>query len=424
MEDNAIDLSIVIPVLNEERNIGPLIEALWEVVRGLEIPAEIVVVDGGSKDRTWAAAERAGARCLLQQRAGYAGALQDGLNAARGRYVATLDGDLSHPAALLAEMWKLRHRADIVVASRFVAGGSSRAPVTRHVLSRVLNGVFSWTLSLPVRDLSSGYRLYRRCVLARDAYRSWNFSILQEILVVAYCDGYSIHEVPLEYRERASGTSHVSVVRFAASYLPTLYRLWKLRNLTRTADCEYRAYSSRHLLQRYWIRKRLSLIARFVDGGQSVLDVGSGSNYLAATRREFVSVEPEPAKVRFLSRRGAKVVEGSAEALPFPDGSFDRVILSHVLPCVEHPTGILQEVHRILENGGRAVVCVPDANRFAWRMVRVFYDRLPNVRASGVRPHRRFSRAEVVDLLESHGFRERECRYVCGAEAVVLLEKT
>jgi len=416
-------VSVVIPALNEEKNIGPLVERLWATMKDLRLSAEIIVVDGGSEDATWQAAENRGAKCLLQRRLGYAGALREGFAAAQGEYVLTLDSDLSHPPELLKELWEKREQADILIASRFVEGGRSDAPITRHLLSKILNSVFSICLSLPIKDLSSGYRLYKRGSLNLGAYRPENFNILQEVLVRSYSDGYSIKEIPLHYEERAHGSSHVSFVKFALSYLPTLYRLWKLRNSVTTADYEYRAYSSRHPLQRYWIRKRLNLIKNLLGESHRVLDIGSGSNYMAASTTGLVAVDSEAKKVRFLTHKGATALQAEASQLPFADESFDQVILSQVLPYVDDLNASLKEAHRVLVKGGRAVICVPDSRRMTWRIIGALYNLLPNVRTSDIKPRHRFSRSKLVERMANSGFRALKYRYVCGAELVISFQK-
>jgi dolichol-phosphate mannosyltransferase len=416
-------ISVVIPALNEGLNIGPLVERLWGTMQGLNLPAEIVVVDGGSSDQTWEVAEKLGAKCMLQRRLGYAGALREGFQAAQGEYVLTLDSDLSHPPELFKELWAARNEADIIIASRFAKGGRSDAPFMRHLLSQVLNKVFSLALSMPVKDMSSGYRLYRRESLNLGAYRPENFSILQEVLVRAYSEGYSIKEIPLHYEERASGSSHVSFVKFAISYLPTLYRLWKLRNSITTADYEYRSYSSRHPLQRHWIRRRLELIKGFLGGAERVLDVGSGSNYLAATAPGFVALDIEPRKVRFLAHTEAEAKQGDAQDLPFEDGVFDGVVLSQVLPYVGDVNATIKEAHRVLKSGGNLVVVVPDSRRLSWRILGSLYRVLPNVRAAQVKIRHRFSRTNLVERLANAGFRSVKYKYVCGAELVLLCKK-
>ena len=195
-EPAVLDLSIVIPALDEEQDISVVVEGCRRVCAGLGVRYEILVVDGGSSDATAERAEAAGARVIRQARPGYGAALREAFAQARGQHVATMDSDLSHPPDVLRTLYRNRARADLLIASRFVRGGLAIMPAHRRVLSRVLNQLFSRVLDLPVADLSSGFRLYRRSML-RDLEGSHDdFSFLQEILVAAYTKGYTVHEVP------------------------------------------------------------------------------------------------------------------------------------------------------------------------------------------------------------------------------------
>ena len=165
-----------------------------------------MVVDGCSRDNTREVAAAHGARVLKDEDfPGYAGALLTGFRQARGDYLLTLDADLSHEPAFVAKMWQARNLADIVIASRYVRGGVAYTGLGRRALSRLLNVVLRRMLSVPVRDLSSGYRLYRREVVEQLQIEGRNFEVLEEILVKAYAAGFSIIEVPFTYFPRVAG---------------------------------------------------------------------------------------------------------------------------------------------------------------------------------------------------------------------------
>ncbi|HQH28412.1 MAG TPA: glycosyltransferase family 2 protein, partial [Oligoflexia bacterium] len=161
-----MDLSVLLLTLNEEKNVGPIIARAVEELSTLRIVYEIIVVDGGSDDDTVRIARAAGVRVELQREKGYAAALKEGVALAKGQWIITLDVDGSHPPALISALWAKRDAAECAVASRFVPGGSSEAPPLRRMLSKVLSMVYPRFLALPVRDVSSGYRLYRRDVIA------------------------------------------------------------------------------------------------------------------------------------------------------------------------------------------------------------------------------------------------------------------
>src|SRR6516225_3846632 len=160
-----MDLSIILPVVNERDNLRQLVPRLKAVMERERLSFEIIVVDGGSFDGTPQAAAELGARAVSELRRGYAGALETGFAEARGDYVLTLDADLSHEPAFAAKLWRARAEADIIIASRYVRGGAAYAGAMRMWLSRLLNLWMRRLLSMPVRDLSSGFRLYRRGAL-------------------------------------------------------------------------------------------------------------------------------------------------------------------------------------------------------------------------------------------------------------------
>ena len=123
-----IDLSVVLPCLNEAGNLRALLPELRGVLDSLGIRWEIVVVDGDSTDDTRAVAEGEGARYVNEPRKGYGAAIQRGFAEARGEYVATMDADQSHPSAFIASLWAARDQGDIVIASRYVPGGAPTSP--------------------------------------------------------------------------------------------------------------------------------------------------------------------------------------------------------------------------------------------------------------------------------------------------------
>lgn len=225
----APDLSILIPALNEAGNIGELVERCRRELDAIGASYEIVVIDGGSKDGTVAEAREAGAQAHLQEGRGYGGALRTGFKRAAGRYFITMDSDLSHEPEFIRELWANRDRAEVVIASRYVEGGEADMSVFRAVLSRILNVVFTTALRIPVRDISSGFRLYHAQALREIEFRAADFDVLEEILIHIYNRGGRLAEVPFHYRPRKVGKSHASLFKFGLAYAKTFGAMWRLR---------------------------------------------------------------------------------------------------------------------------------------------------------------------------------------------------
>lgn len=413
------DLAIVIPALNEAANLEFLLPALASVTKELGVGAEVIVVDGGSADATAETARVLGARVIRQRERGYGSALLEGFAAVdRAPFVMTMDADLSHRPTFLRDLWAARAAADLVVASRYVPGGASQTFWSRRVLSRILNTVYSRTLSVPVRDTSSGYRLYRRDVLRALPVASRDFAALPEILVRLYAEGYRIVEVPFQFASRAAGRSHVRLLRFAWSYLKTLSRLWRLRNSVESADYDHRAFDSVIPLQRYWQRARHRIVLGFVGAGGRVLDVGCGSSRILRDLPGAVGVDVLLRKLRFMRPPHPQVVQASIDTLPFPDAAFDVVVCSEVIEHVPDEPRVLGELTRVLRPGGTLVLGTPDYGRRLWHVIEWLYGRV----APGGYAHEHithFDRRGLEARLAALGYRVLAHRYVGACEMII-----
>ena len=223
------DLTVIIPALNEEKNLEILLPLLSGVITDLGLAVDIIVVDGGSHDETKAVANGLGARVVVQQERGYGGALLTGFAAATAPYVITMDADLSHQPVFLKDFWQQRCDAELLIASRYVVGGKAEMGKVRRIMSLALNRIYSRVLDLPLRDLSSGFRMYDRRVLTALDLQARDFDALEEILVRIYVAGGRVREVPFHYQVRNSGKSHAKLVRFGWAFSKTLLRMWRLR---------------------------------------------------------------------------------------------------------------------------------------------------------------------------------------------------
>jgi dolichol-phosphate mannosyltransferase len=370
-------VSLLILALNEGENLRTVIPEAQRYLVDSGFSFEVVVIDGWSNDDTREVAQSFGARVFEQEERGYAEAFRQGLSVVRGQYIITLDGDCSHPASLIPVLLSKRHDADIVIGSRWIQGGSFEGPVWRGALSRLLNLIFQRLLALPISDISSGYRLYRRHALQPHTYRCQDFSVLEEVIVQALVEGFSITEVPLQYKPRQSGSSHVQLASFALSYLSTLRKMWLIRHDANGADYDHRAFDSRNVVQRWWQRRRFKNITELLGEHAhrgAVLDVGCGSSRIIQSLPHAVAYDYSLRKLSFLSKTNKLRVRGSALSLPFASMTFDCIIHSQLIEHLPMDDSIFSELRRVIKPGGTLLLGTVDYGTPIWPTIERIYE--------------------------------------------------
>lgn len=226
LEAPEVELSLVVPTLDERANIGTLLGALREVLDAQPLRGyEVVVVDDDSPDQTWrVAAEQLGTWPALRvvrrrHQRGPATAVARGWQCARGDILGTINADLQHPPELLPRMLAALDGADLVVASRYVDGGAVGAwPAHRRLGSRAARRV--GRVLLPqvfgrVADPLSGYYLLRRKVIAARELAPLGYKSLIEVL--ARGRSAAVRECPYTMRQRGRGTSKLGPQHAAES---------------------------------------------------------------------------------------------------------------------------------------------------------------------------------------------------------------
>jgi dolichol-phosphate mannosyltransferase len=212
---------VVIPTYNEVGSIVPLLQRTLAQHDSLEV----LVVDDASPDGTAEAVESLRApevRVHLLRRpgklglgsaylAGFRHALDCGFDA-----VFTMDGDGSHDPIYLIKMLDALSSHDVVIGSRYVHGGKLyNWGWARRVLSRFANWYTRWLLNMPYRDVTSGYRGYRRDALERvDPFsiRQSGYAFLEEMVWRIHCAGLCVAEIPIVFTDRFTGASKIESV--------------------------------------------------------------------------------------------------------------------------------------------------------------------------------------------------------------------
>lgn len=422
-----LELAVVIPAWNERENLELLLPALRETLDGLGVRWEIIVADGGSRDGTPEAATRRGARVIQQRRPGYGAALMEALAASQASYVVTMDADLSHRPTFIQDLWGHREEAEVLIASRYVLGGESQTHWFRWLCSRILNVTYARALSLPLHDVSSGFRLYRRDILRGLECRARDFDILEEILIKVHALGFRIRELPFRYLSRGTGRSHARFLKFAWAYLKTLIRMWQLRNSVASADYDHRAFDSPIPLQRYWQRARHRIVLNFLtpaarQAQHAILDIGCGSSRIIQDLPRAIGMDVLLPKLRFLRSRHSRLVQGSIFALPFSTHAFDAVICSEVIEHIPDHPAVFEEMARVLRPGGTLILGTPDYGRWLWWVLEWIYGKiLPGGYAQEHITH--FTRAGLSQRLSASGYTIQNVKYVGFCEMIFRARK-
>jgi dolichol-phosphate mannosyltransferase len=229
-------VNAVIPTFNEAENLPLLLRAL------LDLPLElsVLVVDDDSPDGTGAVAdelakEHRGRVDVLHRkdRRGLRGAYLEGFRRALATEpdaLIQMDADLSHDPTRLPDMVAALSKADVVLGSRYIPGGGvdPRWPIWRKGLSAWGNFYARSILGIALRDMTTGYRVWRRSAIEAmplDEIRSNGYVFLVEMVYIAHRLGLRVAEVPIHFNDRRLGESKMSL----KIQLEAAARVWQVR---------------------------------------------------------------------------------------------------------------------------------------------------------------------------------------------------
>ena len=223
-------LTILILCRDEEGSIAHCVGEAREFLGRRAITGEIVVVDNGSRDRSAALAEAAGARVVEGPRAGYGNAIISGIRAARGHFIILGDGDGEHDLSALDPFWDaLQDGSDIVVGNRFAGETRSEGMsfLRRYVGNPILSGIGRLLFSAPVRDFLCGLRGFRAESVRALGLQSPGMECASEMIVKAVRKEMRIAEAPVRQRRALdpNRSSHLRPWRDGWSHLRLLLML-------------------------------------------------------------------------------------------------------------------------------------------------------------------------------------------------------
>lgn len=230
-----MQITTVVPTYNEAVNLPLLVTALFS----LPLDIRVLVVDDKSPDGTGRIADELAVndnRVSVLHRDGKLGlrsAYLDGFRRAleqQADAIVQMDADFSHDPKKIPEMVQKLESCDVVLGSRYIPGGGvdDHWPLWRKGLSAFGNFYARSILGLPQRDITTGFRLWRRSTLLGlpfNRIQSNGYIFLVEMAYLAHCLEYEISEVPIYFVDRQWGKSKMSV-RIQAE---AAFRIWSVR---------------------------------------------------------------------------------------------------------------------------------------------------------------------------------------------------
>jgi len=202
-----MDISILIPCLNEAETLSDCIAEAWTAISDSDLIGEIIVADNGSTDGSVEIAQNAGARVVHIPEKGYGNALTGGIRAAHGQYILMGDADGSYDFTELSGfMEKLYQGFDLVIGCRFPRCGGRVNPGAmpwkhRWIGNPVLSALGKLFFSSPVDDFHCGLRAFRRESVLSLGLKTDGMEFASEMVVKASLNGLRITQVPITLRK-------------------------------------------------------------------------------------------------------------------------------------------------------------------------------------------------------------------------------
>lgn len=194
-----VELSIVLPCLNEERTVGACVAQAMSFLASHKINGEVIVADNGSIDRSIEIAQAGGAVVVPVHEKGYGNALKGGFGAARGKFIIMADADESYDLIrLMPFVEKLREGYDLVMGNRFKGGIKKGAMPWHHkyIGNPILSFVGQLFFQTPAKDFHCGLRGFTKDAIEQMNLQTTGMELASEIVIKASILGMRVCEVP------------------------------------------------------------------------------------------------------------------------------------------------------------------------------------------------------------------------------------
>jgi glycosyltransferase involved in cell wall biosynthesis len=235
LSEAELEISVVMPCLNEIGAIHRCVEKAWQVIHANNLRGEVVVADNGSTDGSIEAAQAAGARVVHQPLRGYGHAYMKGMEEAHGRYILMADADNTYDFGDLPKFLALlRQGYDVVMGNRFRGKIYPGAMPWSHryIGNPILSGLLNLFFHTGVGDAHSGMRACTKDAYAKMRLQTGGMEFASEMVINAAKAGLKMTEVPINYYQREGESKLDSVrdgwrhLRFMLLYSPTHLYFW------------------------------------------------------------------------------------------------------------------------------------------------------------------------------------------------------
>lgn len=205
MADEFLELSVILPCLNEELALGSCLDKIKEIIKQSNLKAEIIVVDNGSVDSSCGIAVKKGTRLVHEEKRGYGCAYLKGFEVARGKYLFLADSDGTYDFREIPKfVEQLKQGYDFVIGNRFkgkIEKGAmpwSRRCIGNPILSAILRLIFK----IKVHDVHCGMRAIRKDKLKELNLKTAGMEFASEMVIMAGKKELKIRELPINYFKR------------------------------------------------------------------------------------------------------------------------------------------------------------------------------------------------------------------------------
>jgi dolichol-phosphate mannosyltransferase len=226
---NNINLSIIMPCYLEEENLRFLLPRLIKELTTLEDSFEILIIDTMQPiDATKDVCNENKATYIPREKGNnYGDAIRTGIKYARGEYTIFMDADGSHSPEFVHNLYRHKNEYDVVIASRYVSGGSTDNNRLLILMSYITNITYSLVLNLHLKDVSNSFKLYKTNYLKELTLKCKNFDVVEEILykVLKNHKEINVLEIPYSFKERMFGHTKRNLFFFILTYIITIIRL-------------------------------------------------------------------------------------------------------------------------------------------------------------------------------------------------------